>query len=421
MMRTLYTLLGIFLTPALSLWLFKRAERGKEDRSRLRERFGYSETPRPTGTLVWLHAASVGEAQSVLTLVRALLARGEALHVLVTTGTVTSATMIARASLPRVIHQYIPLDTYPAARRFLHHWQPSLALWVESEFWPQLLWQIRRHHIPMLLVNARMSARSHRGWKRWPRLIRSVLSCFDTVYAGSAEDATRLRELGATEVIEAGNLKFDAAPLAVDETQITLLQTASAGRPHWLAASTHANEELMVSQAHQALVAAYPTLLTIVVPRHATRGDAIAADLRARGLTVAQRSKREPITAATHIYLADTMGELGTFYHFSPIVFLGGSLIAHGGQNPLEPARMHCALVTGEHTHNFASMMPLFEAAGALRRVSNAAQLAATIGELLANEPARTAMQNKAFEVVQQSQGATATILAAITTLLGGS
>lgn len=409
--RAAYSLFGTAITPALSVWLKRRAGRGKEDPFRMGERFGHPSRPRPEGTLVWLHAASVGETQSVLTLVRALLQQHPTITLLITTGTVTSAALVAQQNLPRVIHQFMPVDTPAAVQHFLQHWQPDLALWVESEFWPQLLWQAQKRRIPMLLINARISARTHASWKKWPRVIRSLLSGFATVYAGSSDDAARLRDLGAKDVQDVGNLKYDAAPLPVDAKLMDELARITADRPVLVAASTHANEEQTLAEAHLLIAQHFPKLLTILVPRHATRGDAIAADLRARGMQLSQRSKSEPITDRTAIYLADTMGELGSFYRLADVVFMGGSLIAHGGQNPLEAARLGNALLSGEHTHNFAAIIDRFIAADAMRVVHDKQELAQAVAQLLEDDAGRLAMAERASAVVEQARGASTIIL----------
>ncbi len=419
MIKLAYTIAGYLLTPFLSLWLFRRAARGKEEQARLRERFGYAALARPAGRLVWLHAASVGEVQSVLALVRALLDRYEDIQLLITTGTVTSARLVTNQKLPRTIHQYIPIDTHASIKRFLNHWQPDLALWVESEFWPQLLWQLKQRRVPTLLINARMSAHSLKGWQRSPRTIRSMLHCFTMIYAGSSEDAERLRLLGATEVIEAGNLKYDAAALPASASTLGALGEMCGQRIVWLAASTHANEEQMVAEMHRTLADKIPGLLTAIVPRHARRGDAIAADLRSRGIKVAQRSRSEPITHDTAIYLADTMGELGIFYRLSGVVFLGGSLVAHGGQNPLEPARLNCAIVTGPHTHNFAAIVTDLRRAEALRQVADVEQLKQAVLGLLTDDTSRKAMAARAAAAVNAARGAGARILQSVETILG--
>ena len=341
------------ITPLLKLWLERRAQRGKEDPFRMGERFGFATRPRPDAPLVWLHAASVGETQSVLTLVRALLAEHPHIHLLITTGTVTSAALVAQQNFARVTHQFIPVDTTPAVRRFFDHWQPDLALWVESEFWPQLLWQAQQRHLPMLLINARISQKTFTNWRRWPRIIASLLHSFCGIYAGSSEDGNRLKALGGSDIHDVGNLKYDASPLPTQPNLINEITRQTEGRPIFLAASTHANEEQVIAQAHACIAQQFPTLLTIIVPRHAARGDAIANDLRSNKIILAQRSKSEAIAPQTSIYLADTMGELGSFYTLADVVFMGGSLIPHGGQNPLEAARFSKPILTGPYTHNF--------------------------------------------------------------------
>ena len=421
LIRNAYSLLGNAITPALSLWLQRRARRGKEDPFRMGERFGYASATRTPGTLVWLHAASVGETQSVLTLVRALLNQHPAIHLLITTGTVTSAALVAQQNLRRVTHQFVPIDTQAAVERFLDHWRPDLALWVESEFWPQLLWQSQAHHIPMLLINARISARTYTNWKRWPNTIRSLLASFATIYAGSTDDASRLHDLGGTDIRDVGNLKYDAAPLPVDNALISELSRQTQGRPIFVAASTHANEEQTLAEIHQHVAQQIPELLTIIIPRHPARGNAIAADIRARGMTLAQRSTGEFILPDTSIYLADTMGELGSFYSIADIVFMGGSLIAHGGQNPLEAARMHNALLTGPHTHNFAAIIAHFVANDAIRVAADKHALAHEILDLLRNKTERDAMAARAAYAVEQARGASDVILQQCAELLARS
>lgn len=419
-MHALYSIFGTLLTPFIGGWLRRRVGRGKEEPSRLRERFGHASLPRPQGRLLWLHAASVGEVQSMLTLVRALLAQESDSHILITTGTVTSAALVAQQNLPRTIHQFTPVDTYFSVKRFLDHWRPDMALWVESEFWPQLLLQAKRRRIPVILVNARLSSKSFQGWKRWKFFAQQILDCFTVIYAGSGDDAARLRALGAHDVIEAGNLKFDAASLPVDAAAIATLSAQIGDRPLWLAASTHANEEHRVGLAHQRIATQFPNLLTIIAPRHAARGDAIETDLRNDGLSVARRSKGEAVTSDTQIYLADTMGELGTFYHLADIVFLGGSLIAHGGHNPLEPARQHCAILSGKHVHNFSDIVKKMQQSQAIRLVDDHEALASTVVELLRNKDLVQDLASNAQHVVESARGASATILARIAALKGG-
>jgi 3-deoxy-D-manno-octulosonic-acid transferase len=246
----------------------------------------------------------------------------------------------------------------------------------------------------MGIINARMSDRSFRSWQKYPSLIVSMLSCFNCIFAQSEDDAARLRTLGATHVLCLGNLKYDAALLPCDESRLQQLKKTVDGRPLWLAASTHPGEEAIAARVHAALARKYPKLLTVIVPRHPERGAAVAAEIRKYGRS-AQRSKQEPITADTAFYLADTLGELGLFYRLCEIVFMGGSLVAHGGQNPLEPARLACGIITGPHTENFSHIYWDMEQIGACRRVSDAASLVTEIDQLLSNLDRLDAMQSK--------------------------
>lgn len=417
-MHAAYSVLGVALTPAIHVWLKRRVTRGKEDAARIRERFGFASTARPAGTLLWVHAASVGEVHSVLPLLGSLLAAHPALHLLITSGTVTSAALVAQCTLPRTVHQFVPVDSYPAVRRFYRHWRPDVALWVESEFWPQLLLQAQAQHLPMLLVNARISERSFNNWQRHRSIAQYLLQSFCSIYAGSTADAERLRALGAADVHDIGNLKYDAPELNCDADMLQSLTQQCAGRMVFVAASTHANEEQLLAQVHQTLLQQFPTLLTVIVPRHAARGEAIAADLRARGIALAQRSSQQPITAQTQLYLADTMGELGLFYRLADLVFMGGSLIAHGGQNPLEAARLNNAILTGPHTHNFAAIIARFVAADAIRITATAEDLAREAARLLADAAARQKLAQNAAALVASAKGASAIIAAKASELI---
>jgi 3-deoxy-D-manno-octulosonic-acid transferase len=372
------------------LMLRRRLRRGKEIVGRLAERRGIDPTPRPAGRLIWLHAASVGETVSILPVLAALIARAPELTVLLTTGTVTSASLLAHrleAGLEeRVLHRFVPLDVPAWAARFLDHWRPDAAAFVESELWPNLLFASRRRGIPVMLVNARMSERSLAGWRRVPGFAREVLDCFAVVQARSPTDAARLEALGAHAVSAPGDLKFAARPLPVDPAELERLRALLTGRPVWLAASTHPGEEALVFAAHRALAPAHPGLLTILVPRHPERGGEIAA---AAGDIPLHRRSLGALPPGEGIWLADTLGELGLWYRLAGIALVGRSLLPPGGgQNPLEPARLGCAVAVGPHVGNFLDAVEALAAAGVLTRVADAPALAVWIAAMLA-DPAR--------------------------------
>ncbi|GGC26265.1 hypothetical protein GCM10011504_00660 [Siccirubricoccus deserti] len=379
------------VAPALRPFLRRRAARGKEIATRLPEREGEG-AARPPGRLLWLHAASVGETMSILPLLSALAARAPDLNLLVTTVTVTGAELLAQRLppelAPRVLHRFLPLDVPGWVSRFLDGWRPDAAALVESELWPNLIAALAARGTPLALVNARFSARAARRWRLAPGLGREMMAAFRLVLAQSEADAARLRDLGAPLVEIPGNLKEAAPPLPADPVKLAALRTAIGARPVFLAASTHPGEEAVVMAAHRLLAPAHPGLLTVIVPRHPARGAAIAAE--AGGLAVSRRATGALPTPHTMVHVADTLGELGLFYRLASACLVGGSLVPHGGQNPLEPARLGCPILLGPHTWNFADPVARLLAAAGARRVvagpdavDQAAALAAAVTEVL--------------------------------------
>ncbi len=388
--------------PGLRAMLRRRVARGKEVAARLPEREGIDPTPRPAGLLVWLHAASVGESQSILPVLSALHEEAPDAAALLTTGTVSSAALLAeqlpRLGLDHVLHRFVPLDVPAWVARFLDHWQPDVAGFVESELWPNLLAGCRARGIPTMLVNARMSARSFRGWQRAPGFARQVVGAFDRVQAQSEADAAHLRLLGARHVDAPGNLKLAAPPLRADPAELARLRALIGDRPVWLAASTHPGEEEVAGQVHRALAAAHPGLLTIVAPRHPERGAAIAAALGAPR----RAAEQDP---GAGVWVADTLGELGLLYRLAPLAFVGRSLTGQGGQNPLEPARLGCAVAVGPHTGNFAEAVRALETAGALTRVADAGELARWVDAMLRDPGRRRAAGTAACAAARGAAG----------------
>lgn len=403
--RTLTALAG----PALPRWLAIRAARGKEDAARLGERSGVTQRPRPSGQLVWFHAASVGESLSVLPLIGAVQALGW--QVLVTTGTLTSAKLLDERMPAGAIHQFAPLDHLPWVRRFLDHWRPDLVLWTESELWPNALHEIAGRSIPAVLLNARLSDRAFQGWRRWPGFARDVLAAFSLVIAQSEDDAQRFGALGARRVIGAGNLKLAAVPLPADEGVLAALRSEIGARPHWLAASIHPGEDLIAGQVHHAVKRLHPGLITVVVPRHPQKGADMAANFAAQGLKVARRSAGEPPGANTDIYIGDTMGELGLFYRLCNLVFMGKSLAVGGGQNPAEAAQLGCALILGADMSNFREITADLIKRRAAIEARNTEALSAAVEWLLKDSRTRTQMGENARAAMARHEGAVAETL----------
>ena len=413
-----YALLGRLAAPLVHRYLRRRLAQGREEAGRLGERLGEAGVARPAGPLVWIHGASVGEAQSALPLIERLRRDWPQVTVLMTSGTVTSAKLMGERLPAGAIHQYVPVDLPHAVTAFLAHWRPDVGLIIESEFWPNLLRGAAARGTRLALLNGRVSADSYRGWGRAKPIIEELLGCFALVTARSPEDRDRLLALGAHPVLSLGDLKAAAPPLAADDAELDHLQAQLEGRPRWLAASTHPGEERIAGETQRALRGRLPGLVTLLAPRHPHRAGSIRSELEALGLAVAQRSRGEAIAPATDVYLADSIGELGLWYRLAEVVFVGGSLVAHGGQNLLEPAKLGCAILAGPHTANFARLAAELTDAGALRQVGGPAALTAAVADLLAQPAEREAMAAAARDYAAAQAGVLDRIMAALKPLL---
>jgi 3-deoxy-D-manno-octulosonic-acid transferase len=397
------------LSPAL---INRRLKLGKEDPARVGERRGVSADVRPVGPLVWIHGASVGEVLASAALIEKLRALN--LRILLTSGTVTSAAIVAKRFPPDVIHQYVPYDSPRYVARFLDHWRPSLALFIESDLWPNLILSSAARRLPMVLINGRMSQRSFPRWRRVSGTISALLGRFELCLAQSRLDGERFATLGSRNVIVTGNLKLDVPAPPADSSKLERLMSVTRGRPVVVAASTHPGEEEILVETHKTLAGFFPKLLTVIVPRHADRGEAIARMIAASGLNAALRSREELPTAATDVYVADTMGEMGLFYRLAPIVFMGGSLVAHGGQNPIEAVKLGASVVHGPHVFNFTDVYEALDAAGGARKADTQEALVKQLGQLLADPKAGEAQLAASERVVEQLGGALERTLTAL-------
>jgi 3-deoxy-D-manno-octulosonic-acid transferase len=403
------TALGL---PFATMLLNNRLKRGKEVVERLPERRGESSISRPPGALVWIHGASVGEMLSVLPLVDRIRARD--VTVLVTAGTVSAAELAKRRLPPGVIHQFAPLDMPQYVGRFLDHWRPNLALFVESDLWPNLIMAAAQREIPLILVNGRVSERSFQRWRFVPRTIAALLGRFDLCLAQSAEDAARYAGLGAPRYVTTGNLKLDVPAPPADPTKLWQLQAAVGTRPVIAATSTHPGEETELIDVHRRLKHTFPGLLTILAPRHPERGASIVAMANNAGLRFAQRSLGELPDFDTEIYVADTLGELGLIYRVAPIVFIGGSLVGHGGQNPIEAAKLGAAILHGPHVWNFTEIYSALDATGGAELVADTGKLTVRIGDWLTDINARKKVAETGLAAMDTLAGALDRTVAAL-------
>jgi 3-deoxy-D-manno-octulosonic-acid transferase len=413
-----YRLMTRLARPMAGLVLAFRARHGKEDPARHRERVGFASTARPQGLLVWVHAASVGEASAILPLLSALVERRPDLHILLTTGTVTSTRFVADRLPPRVVHQLVPLDSPAFVARFLDHWRPCLAVLTEQEVWPNLVIETHARGIPVTLVNARMSERSFARWQSNSRVARALFSRLTLVLAQNDLFATRFTDLGAPHAIVAGNLKIDAPPPPVDKTAFYALDTALSGRPRLVAASTHDGEDMVIAAAHRQLARRFDGFCTIIAPRHPHRGPAIAEALAAEGFRVARRSLGELPGPTTDIYVADTIGELGTLYALTSIAFIGGSLVARGGQNPIEAVRHGAAVLTGPSTFNFEDATRVLLEGGGATQVASADDIAQRTAQLLGDPAGLADTRERALRALNTLSGALERTLAALLPLV---
>jgi 3-deoxy-D-manno-octulosonic-acid transferase len=408
----LYQFISVAGSPVAPQVLARRLKRGKEHAERLPERRGEPSVERPAGPLIWVHGASVGEMLAAIPLIEQL--RTQDFTVLVTTGTVTSAALAEQRLPDGAIHQFIPLDAPRFVQRFLDHWRPGLALFVESDLWPNLILACADRRIPMIVINGRLSERSFSRWRRVPGVIAALLGRFDLCLTQSNADATRYAQLGAPRVTSTGNLKLDVPPPGVDQAMLQRMQDIIGKRPVIAAASTHAGEESAIISAHRRLRAKFPDLLTVIVPRHPPRGKSIAEIAEVAGLSVALRSQRAQPMPDVNIYIADTLGELGLFYRVAPIVFMGGSLAEHGGQNPIEAIRLGAAVLHGPHVWNFAEIYAMLDDTHGAEAVMDEESLTERIGIWLADGALRRSVAEAAAKTVGQLGGGLQRTLAAL-------
>src|SRR2546423_66753 len=378
-----YRLMATAATPLANMLLSHRLKRGKENPARLPERRGESTVAPPTGPLVWVHGASVGEIAAVIPLVERIIAQD--FNVLVTSGTVTSAQLAEQRLPPGVVHRSLPLDSPRFIARFLGHWNPVLGLFTESDLWPNLIVMSAERRIPLILVNGRLSERSFKRWRFAPAAIAAMLRRFDLCLAQSSAYAARLRDLGAPRISTTGNLKLDVPEPPADLECLAALKAAIGDRAIIAAASTHAGEEAVLIETHRRLRHTFAGLLTIIAPRHPDRGPGIIQIASAAGLAAGLRSQGRLPEPTDDIYVVDTLGELGLVYRLAPIVFVGGSLATHGGQNPVEPIKLGAAILHGPHVWNFAEIYAALDAAGGAEPITDVRQLAGRVGALVSD------------------------------------
>ena len=380
--------------------LTSRLLMGKEDPERLEERLGISLAERPTGNLIWFHAASVGESLSLVELIKRISSSQPDYNFLITTGTITSAKLILSRLPSNAVHQYIPVDTPKAVEKFLDRWRPSLAIWTESEFWPNLISFTAARDIPMILINARISEKSYRRWRFFKKSLKNLIEKFNYSLIQDEKTVKYFSKIGisSNNFELTGTLKEGSAALPHSEIEQVEISKQILNRPVWLAASTHEGEEKLIAAAHRHASKASQGLLLIIVPRHPERGLEIASILAKENFKICLRSKKDKISSDTQIYIADTLGELGLWYRVAPVSFVGGSLVPIGGHNPFEPAALGSAILYGPYVENFKDIYNRLNVAGAAVKIEEASELGVKLIETLSPENAAKLAQS-AWEV----------------------
>lgn len=401
-MLEFYNWLMQTLAPFLKTHLKRRLKKGKEDPIRLCERFGGASFSRPEGKLIWFHSASVGESMSILKLIDHILAARQDVHILVTSGTVTSAKLLLKHLPERCLHQYIPLDVPKWVNRFLDYWNPQLALFVESEFWPNLLISIKKRNIPLILLNASISYKSFKRWKKAPKTIKKILKLFDAHFTPSIKTASYLKELGSLDVHLSCNLKFAADSLTFNQSEFDRLKNICGKRVVWAATSTHEGEEELIIATHLKLKENFQNLLTILAPRHPNRANNVIQKIEDAGLSFTRLSKKDFPRQKTDIWLIDTIGDLGLVYALAPVSFVGGSFVPVGGHNPIEAFKLGSVAIVGPHTEEFLdvneNLIP------SLIQVSTQQELTDQLIRLLSQPEVRTTLAENAKNIIEQQQ-----------------
>jgi 3-deoxy-D-manno-octulosonic-acid transferase len=407
-----YSLLTSAGRPFVPLLLWTRLARGKEDGARIHERRGLAAHARPQGRVAWMHGASIGECLSLLACMEELI--GQGFHIVVTSGSVGSALVLGERLPAGSLHQFFPLDIYQYGLRFLDHWRPEIVLVAESEIWPNTFRAIKKRRLPLVLVNARLSPTSFTRWSKARKAAAEVFSFIDVCLAQTREDAERFAALGAKHVRVVGNMKFDTKPPPADPLDLSHLSERIGARPVWAAVSTHHGEEEIVADAHRALRSQFPALLTIIALRQPRRADAVAEMLAGKGLRFARRAQNAILSNDTEIYLADTLGETGLIYRICKLAFIGRSLTAKGGQNPIEAAKLNCAILHGPHVGNFREVYAALDASEGAFVVEDRQTLSNAVAWLLLDAQALRRTARNAAHTAEEHSGATARVMQAI-------
>lgn len=405
MLLHLYKALSILSFPFIEIWLILRIVKKKENKISFNQRFARTKIARPAGNVIWVHAVSVGEANSALTLIEEILQQDKKSAILITTSTLTSAQIVndkLNNFKKRLIHQFLPIDSLYVVRQFLDFWQFDKAIFVESEIWPNLILEARNRDIKIYLVNARISEKSYKRWIFLQKfLFTKIFDKFDKIFVQYEKDLTKFKSLQAKEVLFLGDLKAQSRPLSFDSKELEDLKLAIKNRKILLCASTHKDEEEILLKCHKTLKQKFPDLLTIIIPRHPNRSSEISKLLI--NYRFAKRSNNDKITEDKEIYLVDSLGELGLFYKLADFAFIGGSIIDVGGHNPYEAINLDCAVISGDRFDNFAHIYKTLSQEQGCIIVKSEKELIKSIEKIIIDKKLASNLLKNAKNIIKQT------------------
>ena len=381
--------------PFAPIYLYFRKLKKKEDSIRFKEKLSKINISRENGFLIWFHMASVGEAMSILPLIEECIEEKKIDKILLTSITLSSGKILEKRfkTSKKVVHQFLPLDIPILTKKFLEHWNPNLSIFIDSEIWPNLISQISKKKIPLLLVNARITEKSFKRWKLILNFSKKIFEKFDLCIASNKESEKFLKILGAKNIKNYGNLKFSKTKKNSDNKLDKYFLKKIENRKVWCAASTHPNEEILCAESHLKIKKNYNNVLTIIIPRHIERAKKISSELSNLNLKVVFYSELDQMDEKTDILIIDSYGESLKFYDISKYVFVGKSLsrtlIANSGQNPIEPARLGCKIFHGPNVSNFIEIYEYLETLGITKRINNSNELSLSLVEEFRQDKAK--------------------------------
>ena len=368
----------LFLSPIIILI---RLLQKKEDPLRFKEKLGFYSKKKLKGKLIWFHGASVGEILSVIPLIEKLEKNKQIKQILITSNTLSSSKILSRLKLKKTIHQFLPIDTDYNTNKFLSYWDPSIAIFIDSEIWPNLITNIKKKSISLMLINARITKKSFTKWNFFPSSAKKLFQNFDMCLSSSLESKNYLKLLGAKKISYIGNLKFTQSEKTADELSSNIKKFFLT-RKIWCASSTHELEEKICANIHKKLKIKYKNLLTVIIPRHIHRTKKIIKEIKELNLKIHLHDSRKKIDKETDIYLVNSFGQTQSFFKACKTVFLGGSIIEHGGQNPLEAAKYGCQILHGPNVWNFKEIYNLLEVHGVSNKITTTKQLSLKVEQI---------------------------------------